>query len=101
MPAAPRRLSPQALEVLTTLEGQGNGWLYGLEISAATGLKSGSLYPILARLADYGLLEGRWVDSDKPGRPRRHAYRLTGAGRAALEAARIDPTAFKLGAAPA
>jgi DNA-binding PadR family transcriptional regulator len=101
MPAAPRRLSPQTLDVLTALEGTAGDWLYGLEIAAATGLKSGSLYPILARLADHGLLEGRWVEADKPGRPRRHAYRLTGAGRAALRAARIDPAAFKLGAAPA
>jgi hypothetical protein len=29
-----------------------NDWLYGLELAKVTGLKSGSLYPILIRLAD-------------------------------------------------
>ncbi|MDB5469994.1 MAG: hypothetical protein JWR84_1554 [Caulobacter sp.] len=101
MPAAPRRLSPQTLDVLIALEGAGADWLYGLEVAAATDLKSGSLYPILARLADHGLLEDQWVESDRPGRPRRHVYRLTGAGRAALRAARANPAAFKLGAATA
>lgn len=99
MPAAPRRLSPQTMDVLNALEAAGADWLYGLEVAAATGLRSGSLYPILARLADHGLLEDRWVDADHPGRPRRHVYRLTGAGRAALRAARADPAGFKLGPA--
>jgi PadR family transcriptional regulator PadR len=101
MPAAPRRLSPQTLDVLTALESAGAAWLYGLEIAAATGLRSGSLYPILARLADHGLLDDRWVESEAPGRPPRHAYRLNGAGRAALRAARADPAGFKLGPASA
>jgi DNA-binding PadR family transcriptional regulator len=44
------------------------------------GLKAGSLYPILIRLSDRGLLEASW-ESDPPiGRPPRHLYRLTGAG---------------------
>jgi PadR family transcriptional regulator PadR len=55
-------------------------------------LKSGSLYPILVRLADRGLLETSW----EPGvgsRPPRHLYRLTPTGReyaAELAAARVD-----------
>src|SRR3990167_165520 len=82
-----RRLSRQTIDVLQALAGQGDGWLYGLEIAAATGLKSGSLYPILIRLDERGLLEGRWTPSDRPGRPPRHAYRITGAGRSALREA--------------
>lgn len=47
----------------------------------ATRPQPGSLYPILVRLADRGLLETTW-DNDVPaGRPPRHLYRLTGAGR--------------------
>ena len=48
------------------------------------GLKAGSLYPILIRLTDRGLLEACWeAQPDGPaGRPLRHLYRLTGAGRA-------------------
>ncbi len=39
----------------------------------------GSLYPILCRLEDRGLIQGRWVE--KPGERRRRFYRLTADGR--------------------
>ena len=39
------------------------------------------LYPILMRLDKRGWLETRWENSVPQGRPRRHLYRLTGAGR--------------------
>jgi transcriptional regulator len=42
----------------------------------------GSLYPILCRLEEKGLIIGRWVE--KPGERRRRFYRLTRAGRAML-----------------
>ena len=45
-------------------------------------LRVGSLYPILCRLEDKGLLTGRWVE--KPGERRRRFYRLTARGRAML-----------------
>src|ERR1700743_1093627 len=79
-----RRLSDQALAVLGVLFEQRGEWLYGLEIAAATGLKSGSLYPLLIRLSERGLLESQWLEPERPGRPARHAYRMTGAGRSAL-----------------
>ncbi|KQS53716.1 hypothetical protein ASG17_14460 [Brevundimonas sp. Leaf363] len=79
-----RRPSAQTLAVLTALGAQPREWLYGLELAAATGLKSGSLYPILIRLADRGWLESQWLEPQREGRPPRHAYRITGAGRAAL-----------------
>jgi DNA-binding PadR family transcriptional regulator len=56
-------------------------------------LKSGSLYPILVRLADRGLLETSW-EPGQGSRPPRHLYRLSLAGReyvAALPAARPTP----------
>ena len=46
----------------------------------------GSLYPILFRLEDRGLIAGRWVE--KPGERRRRSYRLTAAGRKFLKAQR-------------
>jgi len=46
----------------------------------------GSLYPILFRLEDRGLIAGRWVE--KPGERRRRSYRLTPAGRKCLKAQR-------------
>jgi DNA-binding PadR family transcriptional regulator len=57
-------------------------WRYGYELSRVTGLKSGTLYPLLIRLSDQGLLEASWEDDVVPGRPRRHLYRLTANGRA-------------------
>lgn len=58
---------------------------YGYDLARATGLASGTLYPILMRLERQGLLEARWEFSDH--RPR-HVYRLTDAG---LTAARPAP----------
>jgi len=46
----------------------------------------GSLYPILCRLEEKGLITGRWVE--KSGERRRRFYRLTGAGRNMLETQR-------------
>ncbi len=62
-------------------------WQHGYGIARDTGLKSGTLYPILIRLADRGLIEARWEDEQPAGRPRRHLYRLTADGLAAAEAA--------------
>jgi DNA-binding PadR family transcriptional regulator len=79
--------SPQALSVLAALSDRPHEWHYGYAVARETGLKSGTLYPVLIRLADRGLLEARWQDEPAPGRPRRHLYRLTAAGLAAAEAA--------------
>jgi PadR family transcriptional regulator, regulatory protein PadR len=79
-----RKLSSQSLAVLEALSKRPSDWLYGLELAKLTGLKSGSLYPILIRLADRALLESRWLEPSEQGRPPRHAYRVTGAGLKAL-----------------
>lgn len=81
----PRRLSAQALRVLALLLQDPPAWRHGYDISRQTGLRSGTLYPILIRLADRGWLETRWAAPEREGRPARHTYRLTDGG---LEAAR-------------
>jgi PadR family transcriptional regulator, regulatory protein PadR len=73
------RLSPKTMRVLEALLATPREWQYGYEISRATELKSGTLYPILMRLADRKLLETRW-ESSEPGRPPRHMYRFTPEG---------------------
>ncbi len=78
-----RRLSPQAARVVRLLADEPTRWRYGYEMLDLLGLKSGSLYPILMRLADRGLLEARWETDVSPGRPPRHLYRLTPDGLAA------------------
>lgn len=54
-------------------------WRYGYELSRQTGLKSGTLYPILMRLEKCALLEAKWVTTEA-GVPPRHTYRLTTSG---------------------
>ncbi len=86
--------SAQTIRVLRALAADPAQWRYGYDLATEVRLKSGSLYPILVRLADRGLLETSW----EPGvgsRPPRHLYRLTPTGRefvAALTAARTDRT---------
>lgn len=55
-------------------------WHYGYDLGRRAGLKSGTLYPILVRLAERGWLETRWTHPERPGRPPRHIYRLTALG---------------------
>jgi PadR family transcriptional regulator, regulatory protein PadR len=75
-----REFSPQTLSVLAALCDQPSRWQHGYALAAATGLKSGTLYPILIRLADRELVEACWQEEPQPGRPRRHLYRLTADG---------------------
>ena len=72
--------SEQTTAVLIALAQDPSEWRYGYDLCQQTGLKAGSMYPILMRLADRGYLETSW-ESDVPiGRPPRHLYRLTGTG---------------------
>ena len=73
------RLSPQTLLILESFLERPTAWRYGYDLSRETALKSGTLYPILMRLAKYGLLETKWVATED-GVPPRHTYRLTGKG---------------------
>src|SRR5215213_10318469 len=83
-----RRHSPQTAAVLQALAADPASWSYGYELGQRVQLKAGSLYPILIRLHERGLLESSWESDPPPGRPPRHLYRLTGAGvRAVAELA--------------
>ena len=75
-----RRPSPQTKAVLLALAEQGSDWSHGYGLCSRLGLKAGTMYPILMRLADGGQVETAW-ESDVPrGRPPRHLYRLSPAG---------------------
>ncbi|MFB4275776.1 PadR family transcriptional regulator [Nonomuraea sp. MTCD27] len=73
--------------VLAHLAGT-EGEVYGAQITAATGLRSGCLYPILARLERGGWLTSRWEATDPHllGRPLRRYYQVTERGRAGIQA---------------
>ena len=84
---SPSGFSAQTLSVLSALCDEPSQWRHGYALARQTGLKSGTLYPILIRLADRGLVEARWQEEPVPGRPRRHLYRLTADGVTAATAA--------------
>src|SRR5262245_21351481 len=75
-----RRPSPQTVAVLDALAADPTGWNHGYELCRDLGLKAGTVYPILIRLAERGLVETAWEDEVPQGRPPRHLYRLSAAG---------------------
>lgn len=58
---------------------------WGYRICDEAGLGSSTVYPILERLEDDGLVEAYWEEGDPADRPRRRFYVVTGAGRAWYE----------------
>lgn len=68
-----------------------NGFAHGFEILDATGLPSGTVYPILRRLEREALVTARWEDvavAQQEQRPPRRYYELTAAGEGVLDTAR-------------
>jgi PadR family transcriptional regulator len=56
---------------------------YGYDLMRAAKVQSGTLYPMLARWADEGLVKSEWelaAAQDRGGRPPRKFYRLTAEG---------------------
>jgi PadR family transcriptional regulator, regulatory protein PadR len=91
-----QNISPQTLNLLSALLEQADDWHHGYDLSQRTGLKSGTLYPILMRLSEQGHLESEWLEPSKPGRPARHAYRLTSDGLALAKERAQTLSQFKL-----
>jgi DNA-binding PadR family transcriptional regulator len=87
-----RRPSAQTRAVLAALATEPTTWRHGYDLAKETGLKSGTLYPVLIRLFERGMVEACWEEEQPSGRPRRHLYRLTADGvAAAADAARLTP----------
>jgi PadR family transcriptional regulator PadR len=93
-------MTTQMLALLAVLLGEPTAEWYGFDLLDRTELKSGTLYPLLARLEQAGWLESRWetIDPRAEGRPRRRLYVLTAIGetsaRSELDAhlTRLAPT---------
>lgn len=79
-----QRMTDQTMRILKAMLDDPAGEWYGLQLSDAANLKSGTIYPALARLEHYGWLESHWEDVDprSEGRPKRKLYRLTRDGTA-------------------
>ena len=84
------------LAVLAVLARETSAYGYTLMASLADfgfeGIKGGTIYPLLGRLEDEGLVRSKWVTGTS-GPPRKYFW-LTAAGRAELEAGRAGWRAF-------
>jgi len=82
-----------------------HGLRHGFDILDATGLQSGTVYPILRRLEGAGLVRSRWEPAERARaeqRPPRRYYEITGAGAEALqEALARHPEVLRAFAGPA
>jgi DNA-binding PadR family transcriptional regulator len=81
MPRRPNT-SRQTRVLLASFLDRPQAWRHGYDLAKETGLKSGTLYPLLMRLSEQGLMESRWQEPERPGLPPRHEYRLTPPGLA-------------------
>ena len=69
-------------EIIRRLEGEGCGVLE---------LKEGTLYPVLYRLEEAGLISGKWDDQKRKARgPRRRVYKIVQRGKRELVDRRKD-----------
>jgi DNA-binding PadR family transcriptional regulator len=75
-----RQPSKQMLKLLAALAAEPLLWRHGYDLMKDTGLSSGTLYPLLMRMTEQGLVEAEWREPAQRGRPPRHAYRLTASG---------------------
>ncbi|MGH7502589.1 MAG: PadR family transcriptional regulator [Longimicrobiales bacterium] len=72
------------------LQAIAQGVRHGFEIIDGSGLRAGTVYPILRRLEAAKLVTSSWeavVRARAEGRPARRNYRITAAGRRVLDAA--------------
>jgi DNA-binding PadR family transcriptional regulator len=84
---------PHAVSTATALvlDALSRGFRYGFDILDATGLPSGTVYPILRRLEADGCVTSRWEAArvaQQDQRPPRRYYALSPAGTALLDEAR-------------
>jgi PadR family transcriptional regulator, regulatory protein PadR len=82
-----RGLSRQTRLVLDAFISHPIGYqTHGFEIARLAMLRTGTVYPILARLEKMGWLTSKWEPLVGVGRPPRRLYQMTAAGRAATNA---------------
>ena len=74
------------IQVAIAMLGDPSGRHWGYQLSKASGVRSGVLYPILTRMLAEGWLTDGWEDPNtiRGKRPPRRYYELTDEGRVAL-----------------
>jgi PadR family transcriptional regulator, regulatory protein PadR len=84
------RMTPQTVAVVEFLLAEPSKPHYGLDVARETGLKTGTVHPILTRLQQAGWITSFWedpADHEDTGRPRRRYYQFTGEGERAARKA--------------
>jgi len=82
------RMTYATAMVLQALE---RGYQYGFDIAEVTGLRGGTVYPILRRLKDAGMARSQWEKvtiSREEGRPPRKYYTVAPAAEELIATAR-------------
>jgi PadR family transcriptional regulator, regulatory protein PadR len=82
---AEQKLSHTAALILQAIR---CGYVYGYNLMETTGLPSGTVYPVLRRLQQDGLIRShqeRRSIADAEQRPPRKYYKLTAAGKSTLQ----------------
>lgn len=93
----PRALGFATVSVLRAIHA---GRRYGLDIMDGTGLGGGTVYKLLHRLEQRGMVRGVWEPAEiaeKERRPRRRYYELTDDGEAGLAEALVKLRALTRG----
>jgi DNA-binding PadR family transcriptional regulator len=83
-------VKPLSLSAVAVLGAVANRVRYGFDIMDATGLPSGTVYPILGRLERDGYVRSRWEAQSaahREKRPPRRYYEISASGMQALSAA--------------
>lgn len=80
--AAEPQITRHVLRLFALMTSDPLAWWWGMKLSDELDLRSGTIYPLLARLEKAEWLESSWeeIDPREEGRPRRRLYRLTGEG---------------------
>ena len=87
----PRKPSTATRQIFQAFLDAPSDETYGFELAEATGLPSGTVYPILRRLEDDGFIKSHWAEVEgKTQRRRRRYYELTGEGRRAAQTATAE-----------
>lgn len=81
-----RLLSPNAALLLSAFLNRPGRPQYGYELMLETGIKSGSLYPVLGRFEHLGWISGE-LEESAVGRPARRVYTFNTEHTAAAQAA--------------
>lgn len=89
MPPRPQ-VNTTALQVMAVLYHDLDGHHYALSLSQATRIGNGTLFPILDKLEDLGLIAAEWEAANPRGRRPRRFYTLTPEGITHFETVRAQ-----------